>query len=87
MEGIVTIVGESPKRKLIDMGQDLVCTHLNDRPTLQDVIVNEGRLANVWSKSEMFEADRHPSSPKLQLPQLFEAASETDNNYCKFTLF
>ena len=47
VEGIVSFVGQPPERKLIDVGQDPVCGHLNDKPRLEDVIVSNGRLANV----------------------------------------
>ena len=46
--GAVGFVGQPPEMKRIDMGQDPVCTHLSERSTLQDVVVNDGRLANVF---------------------------------------
>jgi hypothetical protein len=59
VEGIVRFVGEPPERKLIDVRQDPVCNDLSDRPKTMEVMVNDGRLANVLVYVKGSEVDSY----------------------------
>jgi hypothetical protein len=63
VEGIAIFVDQPPERKLIDAGQDPVCTRLSDRLTIQDVIVDDDRLANafVYVKGQAIDSYAFPT--------------------------
>lgn len=46
--GKILFEGEAPIRKRIDMSQDANCTAIARNPRTEDVIVTDGRLANVF---------------------------------------
>jgi len=46
--GIISFEGEAPPPKRIDMGQDSWCGGINKDPRAEDLVVNSGRLANVF---------------------------------------
>lgn len=48
LSGVVSFDGEAPSRKKIDMSGDPTCAEIARNPRTEDVIVNGGRLANVF---------------------------------------
>ena len=52
LEGVITgtisLRGEAPVPRKIDMGADPRCRDVNTSPTLDDLIVNDGAIANVF---------------------------------------
>ncbi len=46
--GVVSFTGEAPKPRRIQMDSDPVCAQKNPNATAEDVIVNDGKLQNVF---------------------------------------
>ncbi len=46
--GVVSFTGEAPKPRKIQMDSDPVCAQKNPNATSEDVIVNDGKLQNVF---------------------------------------
>jgi hypothetical protein len=46
--GTVSFVGVPPEPRRIDVSADPICETINPEPTTQDVIVTDGKLANVF---------------------------------------
>lgn len=53
ISGTVSLAGEAPERRQISMDADSACVDLDPDPLTEDVIVNGGKVANVfvWIKS------------------------------------
>ena len=47
LTGTINFLGEAPPRKMIDESADMVCMQMNPKARTEDVIVTDGRLANV----------------------------------------
>jgi hypothetical protein len=67
--GEITFTGEPPKLLHIDMEADLDCVNSHLEPTLEDVIVTDGKVANVLVYVKSKELDSYnfepPSSPVI----------------------
>lgn len=46
--GTITLSGEIPAARLIFMDADPVCVEVNKHPTMQDLLVRDGKLANAF---------------------------------------
>lgn len=47
LTGTINFLGEAPPRKLIDESADALCAQMNPKARTEDVIVTDGKLANV----------------------------------------
>ncbi|HEV7857205.1 MAG TPA: carboxypeptidase regulatory-like domain-containing protein [Pyrinomonadaceae bacterium] len=48
LTGTISFEGEVPKRRFIDMSADGICPQLNPKAQTEDVMVTDGKLANVF---------------------------------------
>lgn len=67
--GLIFFEGEVPKPKYIDMGADEECVKSHQHPILDDVVVNDSKLANVLIYVKSAALDKYafepPSSPAV----------------------
>ncbi len=70
INGTINFKGKAPKRQKIDMYADAVCPEINSKPLTENVLVSNGKLANVFvyvksgGELDLYEFEI-PASPAL----------------------
>lgn len=77
VSGKVSLEGEAPLRKRIDVSQDAKCAEIARNPRTEDVIVSGGRLANVFVYVKGSELERW----SFETPQTWVVL---DQRRCRF---